>query len=104
MIEGGCSSSEPFALRVLGDSMAPEFAHGAIVVIDPSAVVRDGSFVIADQGGEVIFRQLRIVDGQYWLEALSEGYPRLEIEGLSAIRGVVVQRGGRRRSEHKHYV
>ena len=36
----GCASSEPFALRVLGDSMEPEFKDGCVIIIDPDGVVR----------------------------------------------------------------
>jgi len=36
-----------FALVVLGDSMAPEFVEGDVVIIDPSAVVRPGAVVVA---------------------------------------------------------
>ncbi len=104
MIEGGCAEAEPFALQVLGDSMAPEFKHGCIVIVDPAGVIQDGAYVIAVHEGEYIFRQLRIEDGRYYLQALAEGYPRLEISGPGDIKGIVTQRAGRRRSEHKHYV
>ena len=56
---GGCSGSEPFALRVLGDSMTPEFEDGAIIIIDPAGVVESGCYVLALHDGEYIFRQLR---------------------------------------------
>jgi len=100
---GGCGASEPFALRVLGDSMEPEFADGAVIVIDPGGVVRDGAFVFADHNGEYIFRQLEIRGSQLLLQPLNRGYPTLELDGLDAIKGIVVQRAARRRSEHKHY-
>lgn len=102
---GGCSSSEPFALRVLGDSMAPEFEHGVIIIVDPSATAENGSYVVARmEDDEYLFRQLLIEDGTYYLAALQEDQRRLEIPGPGAIIGVVVQRAGRRRSQHKHYV
>ena len=100
---GGCASSEPFALRVLGDSMAPEFAHGVIVIVDPSGVVEHGSFVIAEHDGEYLLRQLLMEEGRHYLQALQEDQRRLEIPGLQAVIGVVVQRAGRRRAQHKHY-
>jgi DNA polymerase V len=100
---GGCSSSEPFALQVLGDSMAPEFEHGVIIIVDPSGVVESGSYVVAQMDDEYLFRQLLIEDGAYYLVALKEDHRRLEIPGPQAIVGVVTQRAGRRRSQHKHY-
>lgn len=101
---GSCSESEPFALQVTDDSMEPEFAAGCIIIIDPSAVVRDGSYVFAkDLKDEYIFRRLRIVSDKYYLEPLNPVYDTFEITGLSQIQGVITQRAGKRRSYHKWY-
>lgn len=100
----GCSESEPFALQVLGQSMAPEFKSGCIVIVDPGAPIKDGSFVVCEHGDGVILRQLLIRDGNWLLIALEEGHPRIRIEGLAAIRGVVTQRSGGKRSERKSYI
>jgi phage repressor protein C with HTH and peptisase S24 domain len=35
-----CSSSEPFALRVVGDDMAPEFVDGHVIIVDPGGKPR----------------------------------------------------------------
>lgn len=32
---GPCSEREPFALRVEGESMAPEFEDGCVIIVDP---------------------------------------------------------------------
>ena len=100
---GGCATSEPFALRVLGDSMAPEFEHGVIIIVDPGGVATDGAFVVARHEEEHLFRQLVIRDGEWWLMALQEDQRPISIPGPQAIVGVVTQRAGRRRSQHKHY-
>ena len=102
--QSGCAASEPFALRVLGDSMEPEFKDGCIIIIDPAGHAEPGAYVIAQIDGEYIFRQFIEEDGKFYLKALNEGYPRQEVEGVSVIRGVIVQRAGVRRSQHKHYV
>jgi SOS-response transcriptional repressor LexA len=99
----GCSASEPFALRVLGDSMLPEFPEGVIIIIDPSAAIYDGCYVMAEFDNEYIFRQLRIVDEQYYLQPLNDLYDTVEISGIDVIHGVITQKAGRRRKEHKHY-
>ncbi len=99
-----CSEAEPFALQVLGDSMEPEFKSGAIIIVDPAGVVEHGSFVIALQGDEYIFRQLVVKDGQMSLKALNASYPPLPLPGgVDDIKGVVVQQAGRRRKDRKHY-
>jgi len=103
--DAGCGGGESFALMVLGDSMAPEFEHGDIVVIEPEGLATDGSFVLAQLGGEWIFRQLRR-DGDGWiLRAQHPDYPATGIADLSAVRGVIIQksRPGRRRAS-KRYV
>ena len=99
-----CSASEPFALRVMGDDMAPEFEDGQIIVIDPGGLVKSGCYVVARLGEEAIFRQLLVEDGSYRLRALKAELPEIVLEqGVEAIVGVVSQRAGRRRREHKRY-
>lgn len=99
----GCEASEPFALRVLGDSMSPEFPDGSIIIIDPANDAQDGDYVIAEVEGEFIFRQLCVENGRYALKALNPGYPTLDITGIRSIKGVITQRAGTRRKHRKHY-
>ena len=98
-----CGAAEPFALRVIGDDMAPEFVDGHIVVVDPGGRVATGCYVIARHAGEVLLRRLSIDGGRYRLAALRQGVAEIELEGLEDIVGVVSQRAGRRRREHKRY-
>ena len=105
-----CIEAEPFALRVIDDSMAPEFAPGCIVVIDPTGLATDGAFVLAEVDGEYIFRQLRRTEEGDRLVALNDSYPEIPLarrprqrSPLASVRGVVVQRAGARRRYHKRY-
>ena len=99
-----CGASEPFALRVIGDDMLPEFKHGHIIVIDPGGHIRDGCFVVANPNDEYIFRQLFIEQERYILRASQPGFEEIELINRDKdIVGVVSQRSGRRRSEHKRY-
>ncbi len=99
-----CSGAEPFALRVLGDSMAPEFADGDVIVVEPEGLARDGSYVVAWAGGEWTFRQLRGAEGGWRLHALDPAIADLPIAGLEAVRGVVIQKSvpGRRRLARRY--
>ncbi|MHB1240940.1 MAG: S24 family peptidase, partial [Gammaproteobacteria bacterium] len=91
----GCAANEPYALRVMGDSMEPEFPDGIVIIVEPGGVLQSGSYVVAMHEGQHIFRQLVIEEGERWLLCpLKEGYPTLEISGSSAIKGVVVQKAG----------
>ena len=99
-----CSASEPFALRVIGDDMAPEFVDGHIIVIDPGGKLSSGCYVVARHGGEAVFRQLRIDADGYRLVALNTALPEIRlVNGVDDIVGVVSQRAGKRRREHKRY-
>jgi len=103
-IEGSCSAKEVFGLMALGDSMLPEFKDGAVLVVDPEASVKDGSFVIAEVNDEHILRQLHIQDKRFFLQALNPKMNEeiVEIEGVEKIIGVVIQQGSRRKGLKKY--
>jgi DNA polymerase V len=98
-----CAEAEPYALRVIGDSMAPEFLDGHVIIIDPAMPPAHRAYVIIDYQGETTFRQYIVKDGRKFLKAVNEAYPTVEMVGSYAVRGVVIQRAGRRRKDHKHY-
>jgi DNA polymerase V len=89
---GACSGSESFALLVMGDSMAPEFAEGDVIVIEPDGLATDGAFVLARHEGEWIFRQLAASGAGWQLRPLNPRYPAIDLADLAAVRGVVIQR------------
>ncbi len=101
---GACSGAESFALMVLGDSMAPEFAEGDVIVIEPEGLATDGAFVLAFHGGEWIFRQLAAVGERWQLRPLNPRYPAADLDDLSAVRGVVIQKStpGKRKSTTRY--
>lgn len=93
MNDSACSGKEIVALMVLGDSMAPEFTEGEILVIEMGAPVSDGSFVVGEANEEFIFRQLRRGDHGGWqLHALNPAYPDIAIAGLDTVKGVVTHK------------
>ncbi len=100
--DDGCSGGESFALRVLGDDMAPEFNDGEIIIIEPDGDLKDGCFVLAQVGGEWTFRQL-CQRGEGWaLHALNPArtdLPDTPLADLSAVHGLVIQKSvpGRRK-------
>ena len=101
----GCSGGESFALRVLGDSMAPEFVEGEIIIIEPDGALRDGCFVLAQLACEWTFRQLQRAGDAWRLHALNPAYKDQALIDLGAIHGVIIQKAvpGRRRLS-KHYI
>lgn len=99
-----CAGSEPFALRVLGNSMAPEFAEGTIIIVEPDGVLEGGCYVVAQYDDEYLFRQLVIAEGRWFLKPLNDRYPTVEIFGPQAIKGRVIQKAGKHRKDRVYYV
>jgi SOS-response transcriptional repressor LexA len=102
--ETACSGGESFALRVLGQSMAPEFAEGEIIIVEPDGLARDGSYVLAWHADEWTFRQLCRADDRWVLHALNPAFADAALADLSAVRGVVIQKAlpGRRRASKRY--
>lgn len=103
--DAGCAGGESFALRVIGDSMAPEFNDGEIIIIEPDGALRPGSYVLAQVKGEWTFRQLAKAAEGWRLHALNPVYPDQLLPTLDAVHGVIIQKAvpGRRRLT-KHYI
>ena len=106
-VEAGeeCAGAEAFALMVLGDSMAPEFREGEVIIIEPEGLATEGSYVLAQFDGEWIFRQLARTDAGWELRALNPAYPASLIPDLACVKGVIIQKSRPgRRGESKRYV
>ena len=80
--------------------IAPNTIH--VIIVDPGGLVTSGCYVIARQDGAMIFRQL-LGDGEVWrLHALDPAIDDVPLAGgLADIVGVISQRSGTRRSQHK---
>ena len=102
---GNCSEKEIFALQVLGNSMEPEFMDGCIILIEPcnAGEVVDGMYVMAEHEGEYIFRQFVKKNDRCQLIALNKEFFPIDIPDAKIIKGIIVQRAGKRRTEAKHY-
>lgn len=103
--DSGCSGGEAFALRVIGESMAPEFKEGEIILIEPDGALHDGCYVLAMAEGEYTFRQLLQRGTEWWLHPLNPAWPDQPLPDLSAVHGRVIQAAvpGRRKLT-RHYV
>ena len=101
---GSCGGGESFALMVYGESMAPEFLSGEIIVIEPEGLAKEGAYVLAQVDGEWIFRQL-VRAGEGWcLHALNPAFADQPIADLTPIKGVIIQKSvpGRRRASRRY--
>lgn len=82
-----------FALRVQGDSMEPVFPNGSVIIVDPSAEPRHGSYVVVrlDEAEQATFKQLVFDGGTRYLKPLNPRYPLMEIRESATVCGVVRQ-------------
>lgn len=68
---------ELFALRVRGDSMAPEMLEDDLVIVRRQPVALDGEIVVALIGDEATIKRLRFRRGGSELHAINPKYPPL---------------------------
>jgi phage repressor protein C with HTH and peptisase S24 domain len=105
-LEGtGCALHEPFALRVLGDEMEPEFPDGCIIIIEPNDRCPNPSYIFVEVEGVRWFRQYqRDAAGHERLIALNPRYPEIDLTGLEwSVLGIIIQRNVRRQIKHYEY-
>lgn len=99
-----CSSKEPFALQVLGNSMEPEFPDKCMIIIEPSDWCQSGMYIMVMVEGVRWFRQyIKDTDGER-LVALNEIYPEIPLQDLDwKPEGIIMQRNIKRKVKHYKY-
>lgn len=83
-----------YALRVVGDSMEPEFMAGDVIVVEPELQPENGYYVIAKNGDKATFKQLIMDGGDWYLRPLNDRYP-LKPLGDGHVIGVVREKSKR---------
>lgn len=95
-----CSEASQ-ALVVSGDSMAPAFIEGDVVVIDPNATPVPGDYVFVEVGTVKLFRRYRPQSGAgtYDLVPVNPDWPVEHVtpERHAVIKGVMVEHASPRR-------
>ncbi|WP_455198569.1 S24 family peptidase [Kaarinaea lacus] len=101
----GCSAGglEPFVLKVIGDSMEPEFQDGNIIVVDPGFPLLNEVFAVLKNGEEILFGQYVQDETGTWLRYLNPAFDAVRLAPDFEVKGVVTQRNGRRRKDMKRY-
>ena len=105
MSQTGCSAEgmEPFVLRVIGDSMAPEFLDGHIIVVDPGYPLFSGVFAVVKNGEDFLFGQYIQETSGCWIHYQNPDFEPVSLKSDFEVKGVVTQRNGRRRKDMKRY-
>ena len=99
----GCEDKEPFALPVVGESMAPEFNDGAVIIIDPGYPAVNGAYVLVLYKKEYHFRQWVRRDEKDYLVPLNPNFHAMELEEYYQVIGVITQQNYKREIYHYEY-
>lgn len=86
-------SANAFALRVTGDSMAPRFEDGTILIVEPSKEPRNRDFVIVHikNQEQITFKQYLNDGSDKYLKPLNPEFKTLPFDKDHRIIGVVIQ-------------
>jgi SOS-response transcriptional repressor LexA len=93
-------SGRSFYLKVIGDSMAPEYCEGEYILVDPEIVPSHGDdVVLRSPAGMKAFKRLQITPEGTYLLALNPDHPnrKIEIPPDTEICGVVTSSLKKRR-------
>ena len=74
-----------FALRVVGDSMAPRYLPGDIIVVDPALACDNGCPCVVNVNGDVTFKIFRDTQDEIILEPLNKRHPKIVIDKKSDV-------------------
>jgi len=93
-IESDVRGRNVFALRVIGDSMEPEFKEGEVIIVNPHIEAGPGDFIVVkNKAGEATFKQLRKSGPKWLLHPLNPKYQDQEVKkGDFNIIGKVVKK------------
>jgi SOS-response transcriptional repressor LexA len=83
-----------FGLKIVNDSMAPEFPEGSVIIVDPDRAPGTGDFVVVrdPDTGQATFKRLVEDAGRWYLRPLNPSYPTIQIADVaSGVIGVVVE-------------
>lgn len=97
-----CTDAESYALRVIGDDFAPQLPDGCVVIVDPGITPRSGQYVVAEIDDGVSLGVAVEQSGNWKLHTRGIACTGVELQP-EQIRGVVVQRAGRRRRDHLRF-
>lgn len=99
-----CSGNEPYALRVLGDSMEPEFKEGEVIIIEPQVTAEEGAYVIALHENEFLFRQLSLQNNHWYLKPLNNRYPTVMMGNRDSIKGRIISKSSGKARQTQSYL
>ena len=93
-VESDIQGPNVFALRVVGDSMEPEFKEGEIIIINPNLQVIPNDYVIVkNRSEEASLKQLKRYGNRWIFHPLNPKYEDLELKrGEFRIVGKVVEK------------
>ncbi|MBI4824774.1 MAG: helix-turn-helix domain-containing protein [Nitrospirae bacterium] len=93
-IDSDVPGKNVFGLRVIGDSMEPEFKEGEVIIVNPHIEATLNDFVVVkNKNQEATFKQLKKYGSRWVLHPLNSKYPDQEVKrGDFQIIGRVVKK------------
>ncbi len=85
------ASAELFALRVRGDSMAPEMLADDLLIVRRQPHADSGDVVVALVDGDATVKRLRLVRGRAELHATNPRFPPIVPDGELVLLGKVIE-------------
>lgn len=67
-------SGNSFALIIHGDSMAPRFMEGDIIIVDPQAYCNSGALCVVKLNDEITFKKVHESESEFRLVPLNDKY------------------------------
>lgn len=102
-MKSACQTNEPFVLRVIGDSMLPDFEDGSIVVIDPGQTATNGDYIVALVANQHQLGKLSISDDVWQIATTSEESRNSLVINRSNVIGRVIKCTDPKRKHQKDF-
>jgi SOS-response transcriptional repressor LexA len=86
-------SDAAFAIKVMGDAMAPTFNEGTILIIEPALTAGNRDYVVAalKEHKNAIFKQLLADGDERYLKSINDQFRTIQMDKSYALIGVLVQ-------------
>ena len=84
---------KPFAVRVVGDSMYPQFEDQSVLICSTLREPKNRDFVLAyiHKLNRIVFRQLFLDSSMMILKSINPNFPVIQLNEKDCIVGIVIQ-------------
>ena len=82
-----------FAVKIIGDSMWPDFIEGTLIIVDPTLSPNHRNYVLCQlhKTNEIVFRQYIEERDEKFLKPINYAYKTIPLQKKDSILGVIIQ-------------